>query len=47
MPIEAADGGVRVLARGLALLRAFGPRNAAMSNSDLAAITALPKDKAR
>ena len=43
MPIEAADGGVRVLARGLALLRAFGPRNAAMSNSDLAAITALPK----
>lgn len=43
MPIEAADGGVRVLARGLALLRAFGPRNAAMSNSDLAAVTALPK----
>ncbi|MEY4712935.1 MAG: hypothetical protein RIS88_2385 [Pseudomonadota bacterium] len=37
------EGGVRVLARGLTLLKAFGPRNAPLSNSDLAAATGLPK----
>jgi DNA-binding IclR family transcriptional regulator len=42
-PARVVGGGVRVLARGLTLLRAFGPRNAAMSNSDLAHATALPK----
>lgn len=39
----APASGVRVLARGLALLRSFGPRNAPLSNSDLATATGLPK----
>ncbi len=39
----APGGGVRVLARGLALLRAFSPRNAPLSNSELATATGLPK----
>ncbi|RZS78088.1 IclR family transcriptional regulator [Pigmentiphaga kullae] len=34
---------IRVLARGLTLLKAFCPRNAARSNGELAQMTALPK----
>lgn len=37
------DRGVRVLARGLALLRAFRPRNAPLTNSELADLTELPR----
>jgi IclR family transcriptional regulator, positive regulator for flagellar biogenesis len=36
-------GGVRVLARGLALLRAFRPRNTPLTNSELAEATELPR----
>ncbi|MBV7485344.1 IclR family transcriptional regulator [Bordetella sp. BOR01] len=40
----AAPGGeVRVLARGLALMKAFFPRNTARSNGELAQETGLPK----
>jgi DNA-binding IclR family transcriptional regulator len=38
-----AEGEVRVLARGLALLKAFAPRNAPMNNGELAMATGLPK----
>lgn len=34
---------MRVLARGLALLRAFRPRNAPLTNSELAVATGLPR----
>jgi DNA-binding IclR family transcriptional regulator len=37
------EGRVRVLARGLALLRAFRPRNVPLTNSELAAATGLPR----
>lgn len=40
---RAAVGEVRVLARGLAILRAFTPRNEWLSNQDIAAVTRLPK----
>lgn len=41
---ESAGGGeVRVLARGLAILKAFEPANAWLSNTDLAELTGLPK----
>jgi len=39
----AAAGEVRVLARGLSILRAFTPRNEWLSNQELAAKTALPR----
>ena len=40
----AADGGqVRVLARGLSILRAFTPRNEWLSNQEIAAKTSLPR----
>jgi IclR family transcriptional regulator, positive regulator for flagellar biogenesis len=40
----AADGGqVRVLARGLSILRAFTPRNDWLSNQEIAARTSLPR----
>ena len=43
-PIEAdAASEVRVLARGLTLLKAFCPRNKPQSNGDLASATGLPK----
>jgi len=39
-----ADGGqVRVLARGLSILRAFTPRNEWLSNQEIAARTSLPR----
>jgi DNA-binding IclR family transcriptional regulator len=38
-----ADAGVRVLARGLVLLKAFSPRNQPLSNGDLAQQCGLPK----
>lgn len=37
------SGNVRVLARGLAILSAFRPRNAPLTNSDLADATRLPR----
>jgi len=40
---EAAGGQVRVLARGLAILRAFTPRNEWLSNRDITARTGLPR----
>ncbi len=40
---EPAGGEVRVLARGLTLLKAFCPRNTPQSNGELATATALPK----
>lgn len=36
-------GEVRVLARGLSVLRAFVPRNAWLSNHEIAALTSLPR----
>jgi len=39
----AAGGQVRVLARGLSILRAFTPRNEWLSNQEIAARTALPR----
>lgn len=39
----AAQGQVRVLARGLSILRAFTPRNEWLSNQEIAAKTALPR----
>lgn len=43
-PLPAADAGqVRVLARGLSILRAFTPRNEWLSNQEIAARTALPR----
>ncbi len=39
----AASGQVRVLARGLSILRAFTPRNEWLSNQQIAARTALPR----
>lgn len=39
----AATGQVRVLARGLSILRAFTPRNEWLSNQEIAARTALPR----
>jgi len=39
----AEAGQVRVLARGLAILRAFTPRNNWLSNQEIAAHTALPR----
>lgn len=39
----ARDGTVRVLARGLQILKAFAPRNAWLSNSEIAEIVGLPK----
>jgi DNA-binding IclR family transcriptional regulator len=38
-----APGQVRVLARGLSILRAFTPRNEWLSNQEIAAKTALPR----
>lgn len=40
---EACGGEVRVLARGLTLLKAFCPRNTPQSNGELATATVLPK----
>lgn len=37
------DGTVRVLARGLRILKAFAPRNNWLSNSEIAEIVGLPK----
>lgn len=43
-PQSAPDAGqVRVLARGLAILRAFTPRNEWLSNQEIAAKTSLPR----
>ena len=39
----AKDGTVRVLARGLRILKAFAPRNDWLSNSEIAGIALLPK----
>jgi DNA-binding IclR family transcriptional regulator len=39
----AGDAQVRVLARGLAILRAFTPRNEWLSNQEIAARTSLPR----
>lgn len=41
--IGAGPGQVRVLARGLSVLRAFTPRNEWLSNQEIAARTALPR----
>ncbi|MGE4239451.1 IclR family transcriptional regulator [Ramlibacter sp.] len=38
-----AGGEIRVLSRGLAVLRAFRPRNAPLTNSDLATLTGLAR----
>jgi IclR family transcriptional regulator, positive regulator for flagellar biogenesis len=44
VPRQDADAGqVRVLARGLAILRAFTPRNEWLSNQEIAARTDLPR----
>jgi DNA-binding IclR family transcriptional regulator len=40
---SAVDAGVRVLARGLVLLKAFSPRNQPLSNGELALLCGLPK----
>jgi DNA-binding IclR family transcriptional regulator len=40
---DAASGQVRVLARGLSILRAFVPKNAWLSNHEIALLTALPR----
>jgi IclR family transcriptional regulator, positive regulator for flagellar biogenesis len=40
---ESDAGQVRVLARGLSILRAFTPRNEWLSNQDIAARTSLPR----
>mgnify|MGYP001218696056 CR=1 FL=1 len=40
---DSNPGQVRVLARGLSVLRAFAPRNAWLSNHEIAALTSLPR----
>lgn len=42
-PLAREDNVVRVLARGLSILRAFTPKNAWKSNQEIAAQTALPR----
>lgn len=41
--VGSAAGGVRVLSRGLTLLRAFCPRNLPLTNGELAVATGLPR----
>lgn len=41
--VEASIGEVRVLSRGLTLLKAFCPRNIPLSNGDLSVATGLPR----